>query len=223
MFPLETVRISFFHRVSKSREVHLCWNLLFAGKREGSSHTLHSTVFRSSPNILQSFITLEPITMYSSNEKRKENKKHLSSNMRYRNTEIGETSRTPALPSPQGALLKRVRSSAATHISHFNGSTAPCTNGGSEATHTRHQFGYRLLWNYRNERIKWTETYHRELRPHLGSWPRPLYHDYPSRANPSDALQERLGHSGQSLLARDRPLQRSPLRSSLRSLPTSLW
>lgn len=79
-----------------------------------------------------------------------------------------------------------------------------------------HQFGCRLFWNYRKQRIKWSETYHKELRPHLGCWPGPLNHCYPDQANPSDIVQKTLGHSGKSPLAHDCLLQHSP--SALRKL-----
>lgn len=73
--------------------------------------------------------------------------------------------------------------------------------------HTLHQFGCRLFWNHRNQHIKWSETYHKELRLHLGCWPGPSYHSYPDQANPSEAVQKTLGHSGKSLLAHDCLLQ----------------
>lgn len=77
--------------------------------------------------------------------------------------------------------------------------------------HMLHQSGCRLFWNYRNQCIKWSETYHKELRLHLGCWPGPLYHGYPDQANPSDAVQKMLGHSDRSLLAHDCCRSTAPL------------
>lgn len=52
--------------------------------------------------------------------------------------------------------------------------------------------------------------YDKELRLHLGCWLGPLYHGYPAQANPSDAVQKMLGHSGKTLLAHDCLLQHGP-------------
>lgn len=76
--------------------------------------------------------------------------------------------------------------------------------------HMLHQSGCRLFWNYRNQHITWSETYHKELRLHLASWPGPLYRSYPDQANPSDTVQKTLGHSGKSLLGHDCLLQYGP-------------
>lgn len=93
--------------------------------------------------------------------------------------------------------------------------------------HTCHQFGYRLFSNYRKEHIKRTETYRRELRLHLGSWPRRLYQGSPQQANPRDGVQETLGLKlkppGSYLPAAAQSPLLSQRCSWLRSLPTSLW
>ena len=136
--------------------------------------------------------------IWSTNEKQKENKKHLSSNMCCWN--IDTNTRNILYTSPAVTSGGCLESNGLDPQLQFTAVTSTDLPHRAPAEglrpHTCHQFGYRLFWNNRNEDIKWTETYRRELRLHLGSWPHLLYQGYPYQANPSNAVQDTLGHSG---------------------------